>query len=384
MRRTSSAVASKASAWSVQMSTSPRWGWSRSAQDAGRKVVEGGRHQGVRHRLLHAGGHRPSGGMHGPQLAVDLGQGVGHGDDDLARQATGQRGRRRRRGVPRRGHDHEVGSAAASLVARLQAQVEVGPALADLVARLAARSADREPITTSSRPTPAGRPAPGRPVPCPRECLHPCPTHWHGRAGRARRAPANSATTRVTATLPIEVPWGAEQPSHVTRWRVKRAAEGAARRTNAGRPRLRRLRRDAPLAHGHLGPGCHVLPRPSLLLGRPPRRHRHRAAVHRHHRLHRARHAPRGPRPPPHGGPPISCAYLFLPGRGRHHLHVPRRRTAAFAFFYLWLSVHSFYFLPWRRVGAPQVAFIAIDYAVSLAAMSRARLPRSCGARSRC
>jgi diguanylate cyclase (GGDEF)-like protein len=39
-----------------------------------------------------------------------------------------------------------------------------------------------------------------------------------------------------------------------------------------------------------------------------------------------------------------------------------------YAFFYLWLSVHSFYFLPWRR-AAPQVAFIALDYAVSLFAI---------------
>ena len=35
---------------------------------------------------------------------------------------------------------------------------------------------------------------------------------------------------------------------------------------------------------------------------------------------------------------------------------------------YLWLVVHAFYFLPWRR-AAPQVAFIAVNYAVSLIAM---------------
>ncbi|MFN2503946.1 MAG: GGDEF domain-containing protein [Acidimicrobiales bacterium] len=39
-----------------------------------------------------------------------------------------------------------------------------------------------------------------------------------------------------------------------------------------------------------------------------------------------------------------------------------------YGFFYLWLSVHSFYFLPWKR-AAPQVAFIALDYAVCLLAI---------------
>lgn len=36
-----------------------------------------------------------------------------------------------------------------------------------------------------------------------------------------------------------------------------------------------------------------------------------------------------------------------------------------YAFFYLWLLVHSFYFLPWRR-AAPQVPFIAVNYAGAL------------------
>jgi len=44
------------------------------------------------------------------------------------------------------------------------------------------------------------------------------------------------------------------------------------------------------------------------------------------------------------------------------------------AFFYLWLSVHSFYFLPWRR-ATPQVAFIACNYAVSLLAITGAAFP---------
>lgn len=42
--------------------------------------------------------------------------------------------------------------------------------------------------------------------------------------------------------------------------------------------------------------------------------------------------------------------------------------SSAYAFFYLWLSVHSFYFLPWRR-AAPQLGLIAVDYAVTLAAL---------------
>jgi diguanylate cyclase (GGDEF)-like protein len=44
------------------------------------------------------------------------------------------------------------------------------------------------------------------------------------------------------------------------------------------------------------------------------------------------------------------------------------------AFFYLWLSVHSFYFLPWRR-AAPQVVFIAANYAFSLLAIRGAAFP---------
>ena len=44
------------------------------------------------------------------------------------------------------------------------------------------------------------------------------------------------------------------------------------------------------------------------------------------------------------------------------------------AFFYLWLSVHSFYFVPWRR-AAPQVAFIAFDYGISLLAIPGVAFP---------
>ena len=62
----------------------PMPGGSRSPRERAGQVVEGGRHQRVGDRRLHAGGHRAARGDDGLQLAVDLGQGVAHGHDDLA------------------------------------------------------------------------------------------------------------------------------------------------------------------------------------------------------------------------------------------------------------------------------------------------------------
>lgn len=45
-----------------------------------------------------------------------------------------------------------------------------------------------------------------------------------------------------------------------------------------------------------------------------------------------------------------------------------------YAMAYLWLAVHAFYFLPWRR-AAPQLAFIAVNYAVCLVAMPGVSFP---------
>lgn len=70
---------------------------------------------------------------------------------------------------------------------------------------------------------------------------------------------------------------------------------------------------------------------------------------------------------------PDLCAYLFYLVVGGV-IFAYQDPESSVAFFYLWLSVHSFYFLPWRR-AAPQVAFIAVDYAVSLLAMSGSGFP---------
>ena len=70
---------------------------------------------------------------------------------------------------------------------------------------------------------------------------------------------------------------------------------------------------------------------------------------------------------------PDVCAYvLYLVVGGIIVLY--QDVDSPYGFFYLWLSVHSFYFLPWRR-AAPQVAFIAADYALCLAVVPGPDLP---------
>ncbi len=61
---------------------------------------------------------------------------------------------------------------------------------------------------------------------------------------------------------------------------------------------------------------------------------------------------------------PDVCAYVLYMLVGGS-IVIYQDIDSPYGFFYLWLSVHSFYFLPWRR-AAPQVAFIAVDYAVCL------------------
>jgi diguanylate cyclase (GGDEF)-like protein len=61
---------------------------------------------------------------------------------------------------------------------------------------------------------------------------------------------------------------------------------------------------------------------------------------------------------------PDVCAYVLYLAVGGIIL-IYQDIDSPYGLFYLWLSVHSFYFLPWKR-AAPQVAFIAADYAVCL------------------
>ncbi|MGH9277052.1 MAG: GGDEF domain-containing protein [Acidimicrobiales bacterium] len=67
---------------------------------------------------------------------------------------------------------------------------------------------------------------------------------------------------------------------------------------------------------------------------------------------------------------PDLCAYLFYLVVGGV-IFAYQDPDSVVAFFYLWLLVHSFYFLPWRR-AAPQIAFIAINYAITLLAIGGA------------
>ncbi|HEX6596422.1 MAG TPA: GGDEF domain-containing protein [Acidimicrobiales bacterium] len=68
----------------------------------------------------------------------------------------------------------------------------------------------------------------------------------------------------------------------------------------------------------------------------------------------------------PHWTPDV-CAYLLYLVVGAM-ITGYQNPDIPYAMAYLWLAVHAFYFLPWRR-AAPQVAFIAVNYAVSLIAM---------------
>jgi diguanylate cyclase (GGDEF)-like protein len=70
---------------------------------------------------------------------------------------------------------------------------------------------------------------------------------------------------------------------------------------------------------------------------------------------------------------PEICAYLCYVIVG-FLIHVYDDPTSPFALFYLWMCVHAFYFLPWRR-AARQLAFIAVAYGVTLVTMPGTAFP---------
>lgn len=70
---------------------------------------------------------------------------------------------------------------------------------------------------------------------------------------------------------------------------------------------------------------------------------------------------------------PDVCAYVLYIVVGGIIL-IYQDVDSPYGFFYLWLSVHSFYFMPWKR-AAPQVAFIAVEYAVCVAVIPGPELP---------
>jgi diguanylate cyclase (GGDEF)-like protein len=68
-----------------------------------------------------------------------------------------------------------------------------------------------------------------------------------------------------------------------------------------------------------------------------------------------------------------TCAYLCYLIVGAVILTYGDRSSPC-ALFYLWLSVHGFYFLPWRR-AARQIAFIALTYGAVLLAVPGSGVP---------
>jgi diguanylate cyclase (GGDEF)-like protein len=70
---------------------------------------------------------------------------------------------------------------------------------------------------------------------------------------------------------------------------------------------------------------------------------------------------------------PDLCAYLLYVALGGIILTY-QDPVSPYAFLYLWLAVHSFYFLPWRR-ALPQVPFIAVTYAFFLWAIPGPTFP---------
>jgi diguanylate cyclase (GGDEF)-like protein len=70
---------------------------------------------------------------------------------------------------------------------------------------------------------------------------------------------------------------------------------------------------------------------------------------------------------------PEACAYLCYVIVGVV-IHVFDDSASPYALFYLWMCVHAFYFLPWRR-AARQLAFIAVAYGVTLMTIPGAAFP---------
>ena len=92
-----------------------------------RQVVERGDDPAVRHGRLHVRGHRAPGRDERLELGPDPHQRVGHADHDLALEARCVLVRRRRRGVPRRGDDHQVGLGGVVVGAGVDGQLPVRP-----------------------------------------------------------------------------------------------------------------------------------------------------------------------------------------------------------------------------------------------------------------
>ncbi len=64
---------------------------------------------------------------------------------------------------------------------------------------------------------------------------------------------------------------------------------------------------------------------------------------------------------------PETCAYLCYVIVG-FVIHAYGDAASPYALFYLWMCVHAFYFLPWRRAGR-QLVFIAVAYGITLLTM---------------
>ena len=165
---TISLVVSTADAWSEQMSTSLSIGSLRSPSSLAGTWWKAAATRHCGHGRLHAGGHRAAGRDERLELLAQLGQGVGHRDDDLAPQLVLDRDRGLRGAVPRGGDHDDVGVGRLRVVARADRE----PA-----GRATARGGCRRPpwpgTSTGTRRRRRTRPTRGgRRVPCPLDLFH--------------------------------------------------------------------------------------------------------------------------------------------------------------------------------------------------------------------
>ena len=308
--------------------------------------MERGGHQRLGQHRLQGGRHRSPGRHQGQELPPLLHQGVGHRHDDLAGQGAGQRLDRGHGPVPRGGHDHEVGRRAVLVGRPGDGQGVVGPRPDQAGGHAAARSASRDPRTTSSpaaarrtaSPRPAGPVPPRIPIRMGHTLGTAAPGTRHRRRRRRRSARAGHRAGRTPrtgagSTLSAHgTPRGQAHPGHrradrrLARLRRGPVGPAGGRRGGAERRRTRASR--SPGARpascpveaevleidvtepGQVAAAAAQLGRAVGPARRPAPRHRLRPA-----RVPRRRHLPgrlgAGP-----GGPPRVGLLAQGPGRG--------------------------------------------------------------------
>jgi hypothetical protein len=103
------------------------------AELLGGHVVERRGQQAVGHGRLHGRRHRTAWRYQRHELLADPGEGIGHGDDDLALELVGHRQSGHHGAVPRRGQDDDLGVGGGVVVAGTDLELAVRPLLEELV-----------------------------------------------------------------------------------------------------------------------------------------------------------------------------------------------------------------------------------------------------------